>query len=1152
MLRNGVFTYQGVTYTVVEIDEPGFYRIDFLQDGAKFQVDIEGVAYSQVHRKSIRYVGDTNVYTQYTNAITLINNVQLKREVREVWEDGAFVVYETGVNEKQSCYAETKTVNGVLTECTYKVRGVLIGMVVVQDTYGVKLEPLNYSDYRELMISSDTVTNTDGSRPYYTLDVLCRRYNLSHIEDKDYVVVQSEEVARIRLQHWVNAKSKFKAVDTETSGVDVDMCGQDYLVGIILSEDTNTATYFPVRHELFWNMPKELLDEVMQAIKSQEDYLVGANIKFDRKVFLKEGYDITFAWDTMQLSIIEHPFLERGVHTLKQRATEANGKFYLELDHIFINKSDIDFSVLPIDIVKYYACPDGTNTLEVLYMLLNKIPKYQWKLCQLESYLANVKADMEFYGIRVNVKRYEEQYNNCNYIIKELLRAFRVLTKSDCNINSGVELGDLIYNKMHCEVLARTKTGQPSVALLALNKLAKERRSEPADPVEDIADMFGNVIVSGKELCSSKYPALVVLSKYKEYMKLQTSFYARFERTLRTGRVFFWVNQNGAASGRQSSPMHQLPPELKSLIVSDSVQHDLWGPDFSQIEIRMIAYLAGEKDLIERCSDPDNDIHRVIGSLISGKEMWQITPEERSAGKRRNFGFVYLISGFGLARQVFNTPMPTKEQVKYAQEQLDALFHRFKYINRYIKRNAQEVQQRGYMETAWYHRKRYFNEIFDRDLEPRRKQSILRMANNMPVQGTAADYLKLAEVQMFRYIREKGWHVRQEDGFPLVRMLLSIHDEILISAHQSIPKEEIVLMIKTCMETPVKDAPPFFVSPALMSDWEGHSDDSLAMPIRLRDKIIEDYKNRGTRVFMSNYYKVEFPDEVKGLRSSTDVDSISEDILNKLKFTLLTEIPQFTTPVSKYDRIYALKAYVDFGADTYVQTNYREVLSSFRKDVLQTYMQGLISKCGNDYVALGKEIRHPSLTHQLLDVYKQQLKPLGLSHEESITMAAKLYLEDMHSNENRTPLASIESDARADEETDVKPLDTLVYIDNDGNVIYEEDEVSSEECMSEEELDLSAYRLNERVPYVWELADSILFDVQDIKLREDVDRVLDYIFQSREDDGFYRTYIIYNGTAMNTKIRVENIDMKAANDFIYTLLENQTEGGVTCGRDVAG
>ena len=1139
MMRAGVFVTEKEVLLIYEIDEPGFYRIDFLREGGRFQTDPDAVIYSQVQKKILKYYGDRSVYTRYVDVLETVANAQMRRSSEEKWENGVYVSCEKLENTKMGYYSEIRSENGVPVETFHRVGDATVSLVVTHQVYGVKMEPVNFKDYKTLSVLSDTVTDTVIDKPYYDMDTLCRRYDLQHIESKDYVVVQSEEEALDRLKRWVDSPAKFKSCDTETTGLDVDIYGEDCLVGIILSEDVHTATYYPYRHKLFWNMSKELLDKVIIAIQSQSDKLVGANIKFDRKVFLKEGYDVVFQWDVTQLSIVEHPFLERGVHTLKQRATEANGKFFLGLEHIFINKSDIDFSILPIDIVKYYACPDGTNTLDVFFMLMNKIPKFQWKLAQLESKLANVKADMEFYGMRVNVRKYEVQYNNCNYIIDKLLKAFRTLTRSDCNINSNQELSDLIYNKMHCEVLSRTGKGVPSTATLALNKLANEKRETAVDPVSDIVDMFGKTVVKGSKLSESKYPALVILSKYREYVKLQTSFYARFERTMRTGRVFFWVNQNGAASGRQSSPMHQLPPELKAIMISDSAEHDMWGPDFSQIEIRMIAYLAGEKDLIAKCCDPDNDIHRVIGSLISGKDMWAITPEERNAGKRRNFGFVYLISGYGLAKQVFETPKPSKDQVEFAQKQLDALFHRFKYINRYIKRNAQEVQQNGFMETAWYHRYRYFKEIFDKDLEPRKKQSILRMANNMPVQGTAADYLKVAEVQMFEYIREKGWHVRQDNGFPLVRLMLSIHDEILISAHRSVPKEEIVKMIKLCMETPVKDAPPFFASPALMDNWEGHSDDSLAMPIKLRDQIVHDYDESGTRVFFHDTYDVVFPEEITKADSSLVSKDCPKEVLERIQF-VNHDIKQLAGSISMKDRIAAVQNYIDFSQSTYVKTNYREVLADYRKTVLKDYMSQLIKEYGSDYTVVGEHVRHPSLTHQLLDVYKDKLKSMNLTHEEAITTATKFYLEDLEGTGFTEVKVQGIADDKRDKNTHFAPIESLINIDENGEVIYESNEDITDddyEYMSDAEIDLSQYRLDEAVPYVWELADSILFDVQDMKNQDDVNAVLSYIFNNRADDGFFKTYIIYNGQAVDTHLRVENMDIKCANDFMHGLIE---------------
>ena len=154
--------------------------------------------------------------------------------------------------------------------------------------------------------------------------------------------------------------------------------------------------------------------------------------------------------------------------------------------------------------------------------------------------------------------------------------------------------------------------------------------------------------------------------------------------------------------------------------------------------------LAGEKDLIEMCTDPENDVHRVCASLITGKEMWEITPEERSIKKRVNFGVVYLISGYGLAGQL-KGPGYTKEDVEFCQEQLDAFYKRFKRIDLYLKKNAIKVKTNGYMKT-YFNRIKYFKEIFDPDITNKKRASIIRQSNNMPVQGTAADVMKIAEV----------------------------------------------------------------------------------------------------------------------------------------------------------------------------------------------------------------------------------------------------------------------------------------------------------------------------------------------------------------------------------------------------------------------
>lgn len=1146
MLKSGIFSNNGEMYTVYEVDTKGFYRIDFIRGQAAFNVETENVAYSQIKRKTVYTYGDSAIYNEYTRVRDTIDSAWLKTKKTSNWEDGAYVVTQHSENAKLGFIKESKTKNGVLEECVRIGLGCTIQEIVIDALYDIKLLPINFSSYSSVTLSKDNV-NTNPSGLFYSIEYLKRKYDLSHIDAKDVVVADTLDVARKRLYQFDKNKFPFKGFDTETTGTDVCMYGDDRLVGIILGADTETATYFPFRHEDDINLPIEFLDEIMEVVKRHEDHLVAHNKKFDRETMLKEGYDLHAKWDSMQISIILNPVLGKGIHGEKYLIEELTHNHYLELDEIFINSKDINFAKLPKEIIEYYACPDGFNPIILLVEFFKKLPKFQYRLAELECDLADVKADQEYYGIRVDVKKFEQQYRNCNYVLDMLLKAFRTLTQEDGNINSPQVLSNLIYNKMHCKVLLRTKTGQPSVATAAVKKLAGVRANEKKNITEDLVDLNGKVVIKAEDLAASAYPALLILAKYKEYNKLKTAFYSRFERTMRTGRIFFWINQNGAATGRQSSPMHQLPSELKDIVLSDADDRDFWGPDFSQVELRMIAYLAGEKDLIELAKDPDNDIHRIIGSRISNKEMWAITPKERSEGKRRNFGVVYLISAMGLAAQLFG-PGYTKENVKYCQQLLDDFYHRFKRIDRYIKNNGKLVQTRGYMETKWFHRRRLFTEIFDPDLEPSKKASILRMANNVPVQGTAADYLKVAEVQMDKYIRLKGWN-KIVDGFPMVRLMLSIHDEIILSAHNSIPYEEIIEMITLCMETPVDDAPPFFVQPALMSNWGEHSNDAVPMPIRYRDKVIKDYNETGASVFKRSYYNVIVPEDVNReilSNGKTVVENVKE-YYDRVR--LVFDHGDLGTEASEAHVMEAFKRYIESGFTTYCVNNYLDKLNEFRETRLHDYMTGLISQYGTDYREVGSHVRHPSLTHELLSFYDKQLDR-DMDHVDRITEAARLYIDDLLNNKFGTKSTeerfTFTINTKESKESFVTQLEPLVNIDSNGEVVFDDASDDFEDVYNyfmDDDPDDIIERCENKPIYVWELGDTITFDVQELS-KESIDKVLSYIYKIRQDNGFYKATLIYDGKLIDTHMCIENIDMDEANNIVASLSEKEVRVSV--------
>lgn len=854
MTRYGIAILNGRKYTLYEQKVDSFYRLDICEEGANFHVEVDKVKFSMVRKKDVFFYGDRDLYERYKCMMDVGKQFNVPEKVEHSWKLGNYCtdrVRETNDGE----FAERiEQINGKLHLYAVRLRDEKVEIMTMSEYDNAKLQPINFSDYIGIDLQDNNVTNNAS---YYSLAELRVRYDIEHLYANDFVVALDLETARARLKACVESDSPLIGIDTETTGKEVNRLEKDRMVGIILSHKYGEATYFPFGHKEFDNLSREFLqEELMPAIAKEQWRMVAHNKKFERKVFLHEGWDIRIKYDTLPLSCVVNPIIAKGVHELKTLMQEETGLKYLELKEIFKNPKLIDFTVLPLEIVRLYACPDASSLLRLFPSLWAKLPVESQFITNIEFELADIKADQEYYGLRVDVNKFMKNLDNCDYMIDELLSEFRGVTGIDGNVNSNVVLSDLLYGKLRCPVLVRTKkTGQPSTGKASIEKLASKISSDRSTTrfTKDIVDKNGAVIVAADRLNIAQYPPIMLLQQYRLYNKLRTSFYNRFERTGNGGRIFFWINQNGTASGRQSSPMHQLPSELKEDILSDSPDHDMWDPDYSQIELRGISFLAGETSLIELSKDPENDIHRAIGSLINNCEMWEISDADRSAGKRRNFGVIYEISKWGLAAQQAGAGY-TEEDTDKAGKSLDEFFHRFKRVKKYINKNALKVKRDGKIATYW-HRYRYFPEVFDPNITSKELNSVIRKANNLPVQGTAADYMKIAEVNIGRYIRNKGWDVIMPNGFPRVRDALSIHDEIIIMADRSIPYEEIMLMMRECMEIEVKGAPPFFCEPALVDNWKQHTDSSVSMPVKLRDKLIEEYQKTNVSQLNKENYK---------------------------------------------------------------------------------------------------------------------------------------------------------------------------------------------------------------------------------------------------------------------------------------------------------
>ena len=547
--------------------------------------------------------------------------------------------------------------------------------------------------------------------------------------------------------------------------------------------------------------------------------------------------------DTYLLAVLVDPVVKKGTHTLKALTAKVDNHFYLTLEQIFIGK--VMFNVLPPDIVKLYGCPDATSPAKIYKYLMNKLPKDEYYVMQLEMQLPKIKALQEFYGIHMDQERLQKLIADEEYKVNLLMNLFQKIHKTSRNINSNDVLTDILYNKLRCPVEVWTSKGKPATSKVAIDRIIDTgyKSVKEDDPIPaDILDRNGKVIIDGKTLASNKYPSLLIYQQYKSCVK-ELGALRRLESHSRDGFFKFYINQSGAGSNRQTSDAHQFSDTMKSCAIADSPYHQLVSCDWKQVELRILAGLADQRDLMELEKDPNVDIHRAILSIIQGKPMYMISEEDRKKGKSVNFGVVYMMSEYGLARRDYG-PAYTRENLNEERKKIMDFFNGLPKIKNLLKGNEDFLRHNGYIKTAFNYY-RYFPELLDPTTDPKLVSRMIRSGNNTPVQGTGAQMLKIVETSVFKYIKDRGWDKEKDyDGrkLPMVRMILPIHDEILLSYDKSIPMEEIITMFKECMELDIKGMPPFFAAPAFINNWYDGKDAAYEVDIPFRDKIVEEYK----------------------------------------------------------------------------------------------------------------------------------------------------------------------------------------------------------------------------------------------------------------------------------------------------------------------
>ena len=558
------------------------------------------------------------------------------------------------------------------------------------------------------------------------------------------------------------------AIDTETNSLNSQKAD---LVGISLAINENEAYYVPVGHKnkQDQNLKKQI--KIKELVKVLKPYLedetvkkVGQNIKYDLKIFLKYGIELKSFEDTMLLSYS----LDAGVnrHNLdllaKTHLDHDNIKFK---DVVGTGKSEVTFDEVLIDNAYRYACEDADVTLKLYNLFKDRIVKEKcFQIYEtLEIPLVDVLARMENNGIKIDQAILKKLSNSFSADLKMLEKKIYKLSGEEFNIASTKQLGDILYEKLKISGTKKTKKGNFATNVNVLEDLASKGHE------------FPKLVLEWRQKSKLKNTYTDTLPEYidKNTKRIHTSFLLA---ATSTGRLA------SADPNLQNIPIKSKEGKLiRSAFVSEK-RSSIISADYSQIEMRVLAHVADVKEL-KKAFKNNEDIHNITASQIFECDIKKINEDMRRKAKAINFGIIYGISSYGLAKQI-SVSNPEAEQFLFSY------FKKFPEIRDYMQETLKFCRKNGFVQTM-FNRKCHFPNINDKNHTLKSFQE--RAAINAPIQGAAADIIRFAMINIDKKILSK--EIKS-------RLLVQIHDELLLETKDMDLKKEIQ-KIKNEMENAI-------------------------------------------------------------------------------------------------------------------------------------------------------------------------------------------------------------------------------------------------------------------------------------------------------------------------------------------------------------
>ncbi len=601
---------------------------------------------------------------------------------------------------------------------------------------------------------------------------------IKDIEHSYYLIENKEDSYKLVSELLLQKEVCF---DTETTSLNEL---EAELVGMAFSWEKHKGYYvlFPESKEL----TQEILEIFRPFFENSSITKIGQNLKYDIKVLAK--YNIQVLGNLFDTMIAHYLLNPDGKHNM-----DILSENYLHYSPISIEtligkkgKGQLSMRQVPPLEQKEYAVEDTDVTLQLKNIFEQQLQKYNAEklFSQIESPLVQVLADMELEGIRIDVPFLKSLSNDIEKDIFSLQQAVYEQAGEIFNLSSPKQLGDILFEKLKLiSKPKKTKTGQYATSEEILSELAPKHK------------IVANVL------------------EYRQLQKLQSTYIDALPKEVNstTGRVHTTYMQAVTATGRLSSnnPNLQNIPirtergqQIRKAFVPRNEDYTLLSADYSQIELRVIAALSGEKNMIEAFLQ-NQDIHRSTAAKVFNVDIQSVTREQRSHAKTVNFGIIYGVSAFGLSNQ---TELSRSE----SKELIDTYYQTYPQLKVFIDKQIHFARENGYVETI-LGRRRYLPDINSRNQVVRGAAE--RNAVNAPIQGSAADIIKIAMINIYNLLK---------DNKLKTKMLLQVHDELIFD----VPKNELDFvkpLIKKTMEEAYQFAVPLVVDLGIGKNWlEAH------------------------------------------------------------------------------------------------------------------------------------------------------------------------------------------------------------------------------------------------------------------------------------------------------------------------------------------